>query len=96
MCAWAPPASGAAARKAQGSGLNSVTLTVPSRLHLGFLDISGSLGRRFGSIGLALDRPVTSLTIRAAGERRVQGSEAERVASYLDHDVPPSRNCRHP
>ena len=79
----------AAARKAQGSGLNSVTLTVPSRLHLGFLDISGSLGRRFGSIGLALDRPVTSLTIRAAGERRVQGSEAERVASYL------TTMCRH-
>jgi beta-ribofuranosylaminobenzene 5'-phosphate synthase len=70
--------------------LNSVTLTVPSRLHLGFLDISGTLGRRFGSIGLALDRPVTSLTIRdGAGERSIQGSEAERVAGYV------SAMCRH-
>jgi beta-RFAP synthase len=72
-----------AAPKAQGSRLDSVTLTVPSRLHLGFLDVSGSLGRRFGSIGLALDRPVTSLTIRAAGERRTGGPEAERAAHYL-------------
>jgi beta-ribofuranosylaminobenzene 5'-phosphate synthase len=80
---------GMAARRAQGSGLNSVTLTVPSRLHLGFLDISGTLGRRFGSIGLALDRPVTSLTLRAGGERRVQGSEAERAARYL------ATMCRH-
>jgi beta-ribofuranosylaminobenzene 5'-phosphate synthase len=75
--------------RSAGSGLNSVTLTVPSRLHLGFLDIGGSLGRRFGSIGLALDRPVTSLTIRPAGERRVLGSETERVAGYL------TKMCRH-
>jgi beta-RFAP synthase len=69
--------------------LDSVTLTVPSRLHLGFLDISGTLGRRFGSIGLALDRPVTSLTIRAAGERRIQGPVAERAARLL------AIMCRH-
>ncbi len=69
--------------------MDSVTLTVPSRLHLGFLDISGSLGRRFGSIGLALERPVTSLTLRAAGERRIKGPEAERAARYL------AIMCRH-
>lgn len=28
-----------------------------ARLHLGFLDLNGSLGRRFGSIGVALERP---------------------------------------
>ncbi len=25
----------------------------PARLHLGFLDLNGGLGRRFGSLGLA-------------------------------------------
>ena len=28
-----------------------------ARLHLGFLDLNGSLGRRYGSIGLSLDAP---------------------------------------
>src|SRR5712692_8592737 len=32
----------------------STTVTVPARIHLGFLDLNGRLGRRFGSIGLAL------------------------------------------
>lgn len=32
-----------------------------ARLHLGFLDMSGELGRTFGSIGLAIDAPVVSV-----------------------------------
>jgi predicted sugar kinase len=27
----------------------NVTVTVPARLHLGFLDLNGGLGRRFGT-----------------------------------------------
>ena len=33
---------------------DGITVTVPARLHLGFLDLNGGLGRRFGSIGLAI------------------------------------------
>jgi beta-ribofuranosylaminobenzene 5'-phosphate synthase len=43
-----------------------VSVDAPARLHLGFLDPSGSLGRRFGSIGLVIDRPATQLDIGAA------------------------------
>ena len=41
-----------------------VTVQAPGRLHLGFLDPSGSLGRSFGSVGLVLDgfETVVSLT----------------------------------
>src|SRR3990172_5621857 len=31
----------------------SVVVTAPARLHLGFIDPDGSLGRRFGSLGVA-------------------------------------------
>lgn len=31
------------------------TVSAPARLHLGFLDLNGNLGRRFGSLGLAID-----------------------------------------
>jgi beta-ribofuranosylaminobenzene 5'-phosphate synthase len=43
-----------------------VTVRAPGRLHLGFLDPSGSLGRRFGSLGLVIDGPVTELTVGPA------------------------------
>ena len=45
------------------TGPSSVTVTVPARLHFGFLDLNGGLGRRFGSIGLA----ISDLRTRIAG-----------------------------
>ena len=61
----------------------SVTVTVPARLHLGFLDLNGGLGRRFGSIGLAINGLKTSITFNAASQLRVTGPENERVRGYL-------------
>lgn len=64
--------------------LASVTVTVPARLHLGFLDLNGGLGRRFGSIGMAISGPRTSITIRAASHMHVTGPEHERVEGHID------------
>ena len=61
-----------------------VTVQAPARLHLGFLDLNGGLGRRFGSIGLAINGPKTSITISAAPQMRVTGSERERVGSHVE------------
>ena len=61
----------------------SVTVTVPARLHLGFLDLNGGLGRRFGSIGLAINGLKTSITFNAASQLQVTGPESERVRGYL-------------
>lgn len=41
-----------------------VTVTAPARLHMGFLDPAGSLGRDFGSIGVALNEISTRCTLR--------------------------------
>ena len=60
-----------------------VTVSCAARLHLGFFDLEGSLGRRFGSIGLSLDRPETRVVARRAETTRVSGPEHERVARYL-------------
>lgn len=40
-----------------------VTVTTSARLHMGFVDLNGSKGRMFGSLGLALNEPETRLTI---------------------------------
>ncbi|MGZ3327831.1 MAG: beta-ribofuranosylaminobenzene 5'-phosphate synthase family protein [Xanthobacteraceae bacterium] len=61
----------------------NVTVTVPARLHLGFLDLNGGLGRRFGSIGLAINGLRTSITISAASHMGVTGPDNERVLGYL-------------
>jgi beta-ribofuranosylaminobenzene 5'-phosphate synthase len=60
-----------------------VTISCTARLHLGFFDLEGSLGRRFGSIGVSLDQPVTRLVARHSKTTRVRGAEHERVARYL-------------
>jgi beta-ribofuranosylaminobenzene 5'-phosphate synthase len=59
-----------------------VRVAAPARLHFGFLDLHGGLGRRFGSIGLAIDEPSLSLTARRAAHLAVSGPEADRVRGY--------------
>ena len=61
----------------------AILVTVPARLHLGFLDLNGGLGRRFGGIGLAISNFKTSLVIRCATQTNVSGPENERVRQYL-------------
>ncbi len=40
-----------------------IKIISPARLHLGFMDLNGSLGRKYGSVGLAIDSIETSLTV---------------------------------
>jgi beta-RFAP synthase len=65
-------------------GRPAVRVDAPARLHLGFLDLEGGLGRRFGSIGLAIDRPRTVLTVRAADRPGAAGPERDRALKALD------------
>jgi beta-ribofuranosylaminobenzene 5'-phosphate synthase len=62
---------------------NAITVKVPARLHLGFLDLNGRLGRRFGGIGLAVSGLGTSITIQRTKSSHITGPEADRVRPYL-------------
>lgn len=53
-----------------------VQVNCSSRLHMGFFDLNGGLGRKFGSIGLTLDSPCTHLAVTTANELTVSGAEA--------------------
>ncbi|MEY2690075.1 MAG: beta-ribofuranosylaminobenzene 5-phosphate synthase MptG, partial [Pseudomonadota bacterium] len=59
-------ASPPAARGGAAVTAASVRVAAPGRLHLGFLDPSASLGRRFGSLGLVIDGPQTVLELDVA------------------------------
>lgn len=57
----------------------SVTVVAPARLHMGFIDMSGALGRHFGSIGVALQDIQTEVTVSAAQQLQVDGLSADRA-----------------
>ncbi len=50
---------------------------------MGFLDPAGSLGRRFGGIGVALNEIATRLTIRLADRLGADGPQAERAVEAV-------------
>ena len=63
-----------------------VTVIAPARLHLGFVDLNPPTGRRFGSVGVALDSPHT--TVRAArGGIVVSNSPAQELATKYLHGL---------
>jgi beta-RFAP synthase len=50
---------------------------------MGFIDLSGSLGRHFGSIGVALNEHATRLSVTPAAQRTITGDCAERADQCL-------------
>lgn len=66
----------------------AVTIEAPGRLHMGFLDLDATIGRRYGSLGLAIDQPSTRLrlapiTDRKTGDNLVTGVEHKRASAAL-------------
>jgi beta-ribofuranosylaminobenzene 5'-phosphate synthase len=58
-------------------GVAKVSVEAPARLHMGFLDLHGGLGRRFGSMGLCLQEIATELSAVPAQAVSAQGPSAE-------------------
>ncbi len=58
----------------------TLTIAAPARLHMGFLDMSGDLGRRYGGLGLALAELQTRLSVERAKTVSAEGPSAERAA----------------
>jgi beta-ribofuranosylaminobenzene 5'-phosphate synthase len=61
-----------------------ITVTAAARLHLGFLDLSGATGRRFGSIGLAISGFKTQVSVAPAEQMRISGPESDHVLAYVN------------
>lgn len=62
----------------------SVSVVAAARLHLGFLDMNGALGRQFGGLGLSIDAPATRLTVRPAEAMEAVGPDAERARALIE------------
>jgi beta-ribofuranosylaminobenzene 5'-phosphate synthase len=64
--------------------LRSVEVESPARLHLGFIDLSGVSGRRFGSLGLTLDGLSTRIFAEKSRTNSIQGPQSQRTLQYLE------------
>lgn len=62
--------------------MRTVRVTAPARLHQGIFDLSGSLGRRFGGLGVAIARPAVILEASRSDKLAAHGTEAERVLDF--------------
>jgi beta-RFAP synthase len=62
---------------------SKVSVFAPARLHMGFIDLSGSLDRHFGSIGIALNEHATRLSLTSGEKRVITGPSAERADKCL-------------
>ena len=60
----------------------SVTVNTPARLHLGFVDLGGALGRKFISAGVAIDGFGTKLTVAPAKRFSGTGPCEKRAVDY--------------
>jgi beta-ribofuranosylaminobenzene 5'-phosphate synthase len=56
-----------------------VSVHTSARLHMGFFDLNGLEGRRFGSIGLAIQSPQTSMLLEADTQIKIEGTTSPRV-----------------
>ena len=81
---------GLSERRSQGGTRGKrVTVRAPARLHLGFLDLEGGLGRRFGSLGLTVEGLETQVHVERAPAFAVEAdSERDRARAMLEaHEV---------
>jgi len=59
-----------------------VRIETAARLHMGFIDLHGGLGRKFGSIGVALEKPHLTLEATPADRLTAEGSESRRALEF--------------
>ena len=60
----------------------TVHVIAPGRLHLGFIDMHGGMGRNFGSLGLCLADISTHLSAAISESVFIQGPSSQRASAY--------------
>lgn len=56
-----------------------IRVEAPGRLHMGFLDMDGSIGRHFGSVGIGLEEIQTILVLEPSETLTAEGPDSERA-----------------
>lgn len=69
------------------AGNESISIIAPARLHLGFMDMHGGLGRQFGSLGLSLSDIFTHITAKKSDAIVIHGPSSNRGTEYVSRII---------
>lgn len=61
----------------------TISITSSARLHLGFFDLNGEQGRKFGSLGIALAQPATQVLMEKSVESKAIGEDSTRALQVI-------------
>lgn len=73
------------ATQLQPGASQGASVLATARLHMGFFDLHGGLGRRFGSIGVSLAEPITEVHGVIADKVTAEGPGAKRAEKIALH-----------
>jgi beta-ribofuranosylaminobenzene 5'-phosphate synthase len=62
--------------------LKEVRLSIPAHLHAGNPDLTGDLGRIYGTLGFTIDSPRTLITVRKSNGIEIKGEDQENAKKY--------------
>ena len=62
--------------------MSAVRVEAPARLHLGMLAVAGDGARRFGGLGVSVQRPAVVIEASPAGSLSAEGPDAERALEF--------------
>jgi beta-ribofuranosylaminobenzene 5'-phosphate synthase len=61
-----------------------ITVKTVCRLHFGFLDLTGDLGRLYGSIGVTLENPKTIVTTTTAEKLMIENGNRKKILGFVE------------
>lgn len=76
--------------KALGISMDEVTVTAPGHLHAGNFDLSGDLGRLYGTVGFTLEEPTLEIEVKKSDEVLAKDKDARLYTQRFieKHDLP--------
>ena len=63
---------------------NSIEIISPSRLHFGFLEISGNNDRSYGGIGLSIDKFSTKIIVKKSNKVKIRINCLDKASFFLN------------
>ena len=64
--------------------MQTITVTAPARLHLGFVGLYGQSASEYGALGLAIDQPQVQVRATRSSSWRITGALPDRVEQHVD------------
>ena len=61
-----------------------LSISTPSRLHFGIVDMRGDMGRIHGSVGVSIEKPRLVIDISGSSETEIIGARSSRAYEIVE------------